>query len=159
MKKRAIIFGSTVVILILITSIVLCAVFNLREPTIRYRVITLEDDRRAGNEHSLLYIPEYGWGSSIVNRDRIDGFFVTIDAGTAVRIAQMLIFERRLDAPLQPYLVYHDNENDVLIVLAYAADRHAPYDRHAVYRVIVCGITGGILFKTTLLRGNLRDFE
>ncbi|MCL2356294.1 MAG: hypothetical protein FWC70_03905 [Defluviitaleaceae bacterium] len=144
MKKFAIAFGIAVVVNILISSLILHTVFSLTEPVVDYRVITSDAYDRSG----VLYVNEHEWASSGRYRER---GWVNIDAGTAVRIAQMLALGGNDGVASmyrlgQPYLVFHDEENDAFIVIADLVNGDG------VVRVIVCSRTGGLLLTTILMR-------
>jgi len=137
-KTLAIILSVLNIVLVLITSITLYSVLNLIEPTVSYRVITSNVYDRS----EALYIDEHTW--AISGRYRIDSW-VNIDAGTAVRIAQMLTLGgERLD---EPYLVFHDEDNEIFIVIA------DMLNREDIIRVVICSRTGGLLLTNILGRG------
>ena len=56
------------------------------------------------------------------------------------------------DSVSQPYLVFHDEENDVFIVIAGLANRSG------VIRVLVCSRTGGLLLPTILSRASMPTY-
>ena len=130
MKKLVIMVG---VVIVLINSITLYVTLRLVEPTVRYRVILANNYTNP----NILYISDGSWA---ISARYSNANWVNIDAGTAARIAHMLILDG--DAVIQPYRVFYDDENDVFIVIAnfaYGED---------VIRVVVCRRTGGILLNS-----------
>jgi hypothetical protein len=140
MKKLVVTFG---IIIILINLMISHTILRRIETTFNYRVITANmlDDRGS----NALYISEIQWSGIWSSSARYsDNYWVNIDSTRAVRIAHMLILDGdRVD---QPYLVYHDEENEVFIVIANFANHWD--NQEGTRRVIVCQRTGGILLNT-----------
>jgi len=140
MKKLVVIFG---VIIILINLVISHTMLRRIETIFNYRVITANMlDARSSN---ALYISEIQWSGMWASSARYsDNYWVNIDTARAVRIAHMLILDGdRVD---QPYLVYHNEENEVFIVIANFSNYWDNLE--GTRRVVVCQRTGGILLNT-----------
>jgi len=136
MKKLVIIFG---IILVLINSIALFVVSNVRVSSVSYKMLVPEPGMLW---EDLLYYSEAEKAMAA------DGLWTNLSAETAVRIVQMLIFDNSKATVRRPYHVVHDDENRVFIVLAESTG-------DSVYRIIISQDTGGILLKSIIHRAGI----
>jgi len=109
---------------------------SLRNP-ISYRVVTEENIDRFRN----VRIFEIGEWELQFMESRNDRNFTTLNARMAVGVAQLLVFDRTPDKLVQHYLVYHNEEHDIFIVITNVYGEY----RDRGYRILVCGRTGGLL--------------
>lgn len=143
MKKIAIAFGVIIVAINLVGLVALYFLLRQEDSIPQFTVITADVHDSSG----ILNIPEYTMGR-IAARNELRR---NIDAEMAVRIAQMVVFDRVIHPLYQPYLVFHDIENDFFIVLARFLP--TPY-ADGILRILVCARTGGIL-DSTMARGGV----
>jgi len=142
MRKIAIVFGVIIVAINLLGLVALYFVLRPEDSIPQFMVISSDVHDSSG----LLNIPEHVM-ERIARRNEV---IRNLDAEMAVRIVQMVVFDRDPNPLYQPYLVFHDTEKDFFIVLA----RYVPTPyAHGVRRLLVCARTGGILDSTTTRGG------
>ena len=145
MKRIVIVFGIAILLINLVALATLY--FVLRPPDTntepQFMVITADVNDRSG----LLNTPE-----SIltrINNSRMAGTGLVravIDYEMAAIIAHMLVLDSGYYRETQqPYSVFFDEENVFFVVFAQLVAEPDVFDAGGVYRVIVCGGTGGVL--------------
>ena len=176
MKKFAIIFAVAIVLANLIALIALYFVLRPADIFPQFMVITFEDSHRRSRANRWYYALNLSDRElERVNTNRRFSGPANVDAERAVNIAHMIYLddehkasvvyacttpnqggEPRTIRTVQPYVVYHDIEQEFFIVLAphYIMFTTPPFRGCAdrAFRVIVCGRTGGILSVTRSMR-------
>lgn len=136
MRKIAIGFGSALIIINLVGLVVLYFLLRPEDSIPQFTVITAD----VNDGSRLLEIPRY----TLERIESGDAYVLVrgITAEMAVRIAQTVVFDRSPHPLHQSYLVYHDTERDLVIVLA---EFIPSTEIGGILRIILCGRTGGVL--------------
>ena len=147
MKTLAIIFGT---IILLLNSFILFVVLNISGSSANYRMVLADDNRFM--EGVLYFGEDYMDFLEAAGGEVLANSPVPITESRAVYIAETLAFSRPHFNVVQPYYVFHDEENRVFMVIGLSANNRS------MYRVIVCQNTGGVV-RIIIMHGGWTDIS
>jgi len=141
------------VLLLVINVTALLVMFTAIKPTVNYRVVTIDEDTCITDRNAFNIYDDIGSGEVRLCESCIElRRWVRVDAEMAASIAHVTVLGWH-HSYRQPYLVYHDEENDIFIVLADVRGFEG------IARVAICGKTGGVMVSHTITHTTMPNID